>query len=174
MRMYGDAFDVTREYLAHHEEKRAGEEPIGRPAPDSSVPRVEDVRIEATREGALAADSGLVVNVVIRSPNGRAPVALVGIVRADGTPVFGTHSDEGGFVPRALGDNRFAFALAIEPLSLLPGRYTVRVHSLEAEGLLMTDTVESRITVGGRSRDYGLVRLEHRWHHGRGTDDGGG
>ena len=172
-RMYGDAFDVTREYLAYHEEKRAREAPASRPAPGSRVPRVEDVRVEATRGGAFESGSGLLVNAVMTSPDGRPPVALVGIVRADGTPVFGTHSDESGYLPRPLGDNRFAFTLRIEPLALLPGRYSVRVHCLEAEGLLMTDTVETRITVAGRSRDYGLVRLEHQWRDAPGTDGRG-
>ena len=172
-RMYGDAFDVTREYLAHHEEKRAKESPTGRPAPGSRVPRVEEVRIESTRDGVFEAETGLVVRTVMSSPDERAPVALIGIVRADGTPVFGTHSDEDGYRPRAMGDNRFEFALRIEPLALLPGRYSIRVHSLEAEGLLLTDTVETHITVGGRSRDYGLVRLAHRWHT-PGADGPGG
>ena len=162
-KMFGDAFDVTREYLAYHEEKRAEEGPAARPPPGARVPRVEDVRVEATRDGVFDAGSGLVVNAVMSSPDGRAPVALVGIVRADGTPVFGTHSDENGYLPRRVGDNRFEFTLRVEPLALLPGRYSIRVHSLEAEGLLMTDTVETRITVSGRSRDYGMVRLEHRW-----------
>ncbi len=164
-RMYGDAFDVTREYLAYHEEKRAGETSTGRPPAGSRVPRVEDVRIEATRDGVFETNAGMVIHAVMSSPDERAPVALIGIVRADGTPVFGTHSDEDGYRPRPLGGNRFAFTLRVDPLSLLPGRYAIRVHSLEAEGLLMTDTVETRITVAGRSRDYGLVRLEHRWQH---------
>jgi len=171
-RMYGEAFDVTREYLAYHEEKRAVESPTGRPLPGSRVPRVESVELRATRDGVFETGGGLVVRAVMSSPDERPPVALVGIVRADGTPVFGTHSDEGGYRPRPLGSNRFEFTLRIEPLALLPGRYAVRVHSLEAEGLLMTDTVENRVTVAGRSRDYGLVRLEHRWQHRADGHDG--
>ena len=162
-RMYGDSFDVTREYLSYHEEKRAVEGPTGRPLPGSRVPRVEDVKVESTRDGIFDTEGGLVVRAIMSTPDGRPPVALMGIVRADGTPVFGTHSDEGGYIPRSLGGSRFEFTLRVEPLALLPGRYAIRVHSLEPEGLLMTDTVETRITVGGRSRDYGLVRLEHRW-----------
>ncbi|MBC8022270.1 MAG: ABC transporter ATP-binding protein, partial [Burkholderiales bacterium] len=173
-RMYGDAFEVTREYLAYHEEKRAGDSFSTRPGPGSRVPRVEEVRIEGARDDTFETGSGLVVNAVISSPDGRAPVALIGIVRADGTPVFGTHSDENGYKPRPAGGNRFEFTLRIEPLGLLPGRYAVRVHSLEAEGLLMTDTVETRITVAGRSRDYGLVRLEHEWRDAPGNDGRGG
>jgi lipopolysaccharide transport system ATP-binding protein len=171
-RLFGDAFDVTREYLAYHEEKRSRDEPVGRAPPGSPVPRIEQVSVKPLRGEMLETGGGLIVSAIFSSPNERAPVALVGIVRADGTPVFGTHSDENGYVLRPLGGNRFEFTLRIEPLGLLPGRYAVRVHSLEAEGLLMTDTVETRITVGGRSRDYGLVRLEHRWLHG--TEDGRG
>ena len=94
------------------------------------------------------------------------------LVRGFRTAMLVTHSDEGGYRPRPLGNNRFEFTLRIEPLALLPGRYAVRLHSLEAEGLLMTDTVENRITVAGRSRDYGLVRLEHRWQHRADGHDG--
>ena len=66
-------------------------------------------------------------------------------------------------MPQPASDGRFQFNLRIEPLSLLPGRYKLRVHALEAQGLLLTDTYETHVTVSGRSRDYGVVRLEHRW-----------
>jgi lipopolysaccharide transport system ATP-binding protein len=171
-RMFGDAFDVTREYLAYHEEKRSREEPIGRAPPGSPVPRVEQVTVTPLQGEVFETGGGLRISGVFSSPDDRAPVALVGIVRADGTPVFGTHSDENGYALRPIGGNRFEFNLRVEPLALLPGRYSIRVHSLEAEGLLMTDTIETRITVAGRSRDYGLVRLEHRWHAD--ADDGRG
>ena len=167
-RMFGDAFDVTREYLAYHEEKRSNDEPVGRAPPGSPVPRVEQVTVKPLQGEIFETGGGMRVSGVFSSPNDRAPVALVGIVRADGTPVFGTHSDEDGYALRPVGGNRFEFTLRIEPLALLPGRYAVRVHSLEAEGLLMTDTVETRITVAGRSRDYGLVRLAHDWVDGAG------
>jgi lipopolysaccharide transport system ATP-binding protein len=86
-------------------------------------------RASTSRPRAMAfsrTGGGLVVRAVMSSPDARPPVALVGIVRADGTPVFGTHSDEGGYRPRPLGNNRFEFTLRIEPLALLPGRYAVR------------------------------------------------
>jgi lipopolysaccharide transport system ATP-binding protein len=172
-RMFGDAFHVTREYLAFHEEKRSNDEPVGRAAPGSPVPRIEQVSVKPLQGETFETGGGLRVCAVFSSPNERAPVALVGIVRADGTPVFGTHSDENGYALRPIGGNRFEFTLRIQPLALLPGRYAVRVHSLEAEGLLMTDTVETRITVAGRSRDYGLVRLEHDWLDGAGDGSGG-
>jgi lipopolysaccharide transport system ATP-binding protein len=172
-RMYGEVFDVTREYLAYHEEKRAVEQPAGRAAPGSAVPRTEHVTVAPAQGEAYETGGAMVMSVIMSAPDGRAPVALVGIVRADGTPVFGTHSDEDGYVPRRLADGRFEFGLHIGPLPLLPGRYKIRVHALEAQGLLMTDTYETHITVSGRSRDYGVVRLEHRWQDGGGDGRGG-
>ncbi len=166
-RLYGEAFEVTREYLAYHEQKRAREAPAMRPPAGAAVPRVEEMRVTATRDGVFETGGGMIVDAVITSPDGRAPVALVGIVRADGTPIFGTHSNEKGYVPVASGANRFAFRLRVEPLALLPARYSVRVHALDAEGLFLTDTVETNITVAGRSRDYGFVRLDHHWQHER-------
>lgn len=160
-RLYGDAFDVTREYLTYHEERRREQRPAERPPPSSNVPRVESMAVHP--RGTLESGSALEVRAVLSSTDGRPPVALIGLVRADGTPVFGTHSDETGYRPTALGDNRFAFTLRLDALALLPGKYAVRVHSLEPEGLLMTDTVESQIVVTGRTRDYGLVRLQHEW-----------
>ena len=160
-RMYGDAFDVTREYLTYHEERRREQRPAERPPPGSNVPRVQSMAVLPAQ--TLETGASLEIRAVLTSNDGRPPVALIGIVRADGTPVFGTHSDEKGYVPTPLGDNRFAFALRLDSLALLPGKYSVRVHSLESEGLLMTDTVESPIVVTGRTRDYGLVQLEHRW-----------
>jgi lipopolysaccharide transport system ATP-binding protein len=171
--MYGEVFDVTREYLAYHEEKRAVEQPAGRAAPGSAVPRTEQVTVSPAQGETFETGGAMVMSVIMTAPDGRAPVALIGIVRADGTPVFGTHSDENGYVPRRLPDGRFEFGLHIGPLPLLPGRYKVRVHALEAQGLLLTDTYETHITVSGRSRDYGVVRLEHRWLDGGGDGRGG-
>jgi lipopolysaccharide transport system ATP-binding protein len=172
VRMYGEAFEVTREYLTYHLEKRAIEQPAGRAAPGSPVPRVEHATVTPVQGVAFETGGGMVVSATMSTPDGRAPVALVGIVRSDGTPVFGTHSNDTGYVPRAMPDGRFAFELRVEPLTLLPGRYKIRVHALEAEGLLMTDTYETYITVMGRSRDYGVVRLDHRW--GQGSEGGRG
>ena len=171
-RMYGDAFDVTREYLTYHEERRREQRPAERPPSSSNVPRVESAAVEPCAD-TFETGSWMEVRAVLSSADGRPPVALIGVVRADGTPVFGTHSDERDYRPTPLGDNRFAFALRLDPLSLLPGKYSVRVHSLEPEGLLMTDTVEMQIVVTGRTRDYGLVRLEHQWRAAAASDERG-
>ena len=97
------------------------------------------------------------------SPDGRAPVVLVGIVRADGTPVYGVATDMDGVSPAQTARDRFAFTLTLPSLALLPGKYVVRAHALDPEGLYLFDHVEVPLTVTGDSREMGLVRLEHEW-----------
>jgi lipopolysaccharide transport system ATP-binding protein len=177
MRLFGRAFDVTREYLTYHEEKRRGQSAVNRAPASMLVPRVEAIwteRPDGEAASTFEAGSDVTVQANIFGPDDRAPVLLFGIVRADGTPVFGTHSNENRFTPRRLDTNRFAFALRLEKLGLLPGKYSVRAHALDPEGLRMCDTLEAQFVVSGDSRDYGLVRLEHRWEPGRDAHERGG
>jgi lipopolysaccharide transport system ATP-binding protein len=177
MRLFGDAFEVTREYLTYHEEKRRGQSAVGRALPSMRVPRVEALwteRPDGVAASSFDMGSELVVQANIFEPDDRTPVLLLGIVRADGTAVFGTHSNEIRFMPRRLGEQRFAFALRLRELGLLPGKYSVRASALDPEGLRMCDTMEADFVVSGKTRDYGLVRLAHRWEAGRDRDERGG
>ena len=97
------------------------------------------------------------------SPDGRAPVVLVGIVRADGTPVYGVATDMDGVAPAQVAPDRFAFALSLPSIALLPGKYVVRAHALDPAGVHLYDHVEVPLTVAGESRELGLVRLAHEW-----------
>jgi lipopolysaccharide transport system ATP-binding protein len=99
----------------------------------------------------------------LRSPDGRVPVALVGVVRADGTPVYGVATDHDGVTLEAGSDGYFQFELHFPDLPLLPGGYVVRGHAMDPEGLRVHDTAEVSFTVSGRSRELGLVRLKHHW-----------
>ena len=71
------------------------------------------------------------------------PVVLVGIVRADGTPVYGVATDMDGVAPRASAHERFASRSTFPRLPLLPGKYLVRAHALDPEGVRLFDNVES-------------------------------
>ena len=99
----------------------------------------------------------------IFSPDNRTPVVSIGVVRGDGTPVYGVMSDMDRALPTRVGPNRFRFALEFTGLPLLPGKYFVRAHALDPEGVRMFDTVERPLVVNGDSRELGLVRLPHRW-----------
>jgi lipopolysaccharide transport system ATP-binding protein len=103
------------------------------------------------------------VRVELTSPDERPPVALIGVVRADGTPVYGVASDHEQHELRPLDERRYGTTLEFPDLNLLPGGYAIRVHAMDPEGLRLHDTVELELSVRGRSRALGLVRLPHRW-----------
>jgi lipopolysaccharide transport system ATP-binding protein len=97
------------------------------------------------------------------SPDGRAPNVLIGIVRADGTPIYGVATDMDGVLPSCIAEHRFAFVLTLPRVDLLPGKYLVRAHALDPEGVRLFDCVERTFVVTGTTREMGFVRLPHRW-----------
>ena len=164
--MAGDVFDVTQAYLAWHERKSA-------PVPTREIARgsLEFSVLEAHLNGQagdtpLLLDGGetLRVRAHIHSRDGRVPCVAVGIVRADGTPVYGVSTEMDAHAPERVAENEFAIEIAFADLALLPGGYSVRVHPLDPEGVRIFDTVERGLTVRGASREFGLVRLAHRWN----------
>jgi lipopolysaccharide transport system ATP-binding protein len=170
-RAFGPSFDVTREYLTYHEEKRRATKQIA-PVASGNMPRIVAAwteRADGTKSATFRQGEAMVLQGVAYEPDARSPVLLFGIDRADGTSVYGSPSNEQGFTPAPSGDRQFAFAVRFDNLALLPGKYTVRLHALDPEGLRLFDTIESEFVVTGETRDFGLVRLEHRWTAGRGT-----
>lgn len=160
----GAAMDVTQAYLAFHEEKSAqARQPMATAvAHAAGVYAVQSLTIEPS--GSLSQGESLAIRGEIFSPDGRAPVVLLGIVRADGTPVYGVASDMEGVALLPLPGNRFAFGLTLPGLQLLPGKYVVRAHAMDPEGVRLFDNVERPFVVSGASREMGFVRLPHRWH----------
>ena len=161
---YGIAADVTQAYLAYHEEKEArAKRPVALDhAARSGVYAIEALTVEPS--DALAQGATLTVRGSVYSPDQRTPVVLIGIVRADGTPVYGVASDMENAVPQRVAPNRHTFALTFPDLALLPGRYVVRAHALDPEGVRLFDHVEHTIDVTGATRELGFVRLPHRWN----------
>ena len=169
-RMLGESFEVTREYLTYHEEKNSQAVRGERAVNFSGVYRIRRVWLEddVGSVAALAPMGGaLRICGVAHSPDERPPVILFGIVRADGTPVYGTHSNETDYCPNRIAPSLFGFCVRLSGLQLLPGKYTVRAHALDPEGLRLFDTVETSVRITGQTRDYGLCRLEHEWLPGR-------
>ena len=165
VQMAGAAFDVTREYLTYHEEK-AGREKSEVRAATSQGPRIAEAWVErgdGTRATTFPRGETLVLKGLALEPDDRAPVLLFGVVRVDGTAVYGSHSNERGYAPTRIEPGRFGFAVRFDALALLPGKYHLRVHALDAEGLRLHDTVELEFVVTGETRDYGVVELAHEW-----------
>ncbi|TMG99802.1 MAG: ATP-binding cassette domain-containing protein [Betaproteobacteria bacterium] len=160
---YGAAADSTQAYLAYHEEKAAkAKQPLPRVAAAAAgIYAITSLTIEPD---TLAHGETLTVKGEVFTPDGRAPAVLIGVVRADGTPVYGVATDMDRIAPRRVGDDRFSFSLTLPDLPLLPGKYFVRAHALDPEGVRLFDHVERAIVVSGESRELGLVRLPHRWN----------
>ena len=165
-RMFGEAFEVTREYLTYHEEKNSKAARSERALDSSGAYRIRRFWLADDADGPLAiAPMGGVVRLcgLAHSPDGRPPVILFGIVRADGTPVYGTHSNETAYLPNRISASEYGFCVRLSDVQLLPGKYTLRAHALDPEGLRLFDTVETSLRITGQTRDYGLCRLEHQW-----------
>jgi lipopolysaccharide transport system ATP-binding protein len=159
----GPAADVTQAYLAYHEEKSANaKQPIPRiAAATAGVYAITSLKLEP--DEIIGQGDTLTVSGEVFTPDGRVPVILIGVVRADGTPVYGVATDMDGAIPRRVADDCFTFSLTLPELALLPGKYFIRAHALDPEGVRLFDHVERSLIVGGQSRELGFVRLPHRW-----------
>jgi len=167
----GPSAEVTQAYLAYHEEKSAGaKQPIAAPrATAEGYYAVQSLVLDPPER--IVAGETLTVRGEVYSPDDRVPVVLVGLVRADGTPVYGVATDMDGVAPVRTGPQHFSFALTFPELPLLPGKYVARAHALDPEGVRLFDNVEQSFVVEGATRELGLVRLDHGWN-GAGRDGG--
>ena len=163
----GDVFDVTQAYLAWHERKSAGV-----PARDAIAAQGIEFHllgfavngIEQEAPVFLEQGETLRLNVRVRSRDGRVPTVAFGIARADGTAVYGVSSEMDGVTPLHVGTEEWAAEIVFDDLALLPGTYTIKAHPMDTEGVRLFDTVERSIVVRGSTREFGLVRLQHRWN----------
>jgi lipopolysaccharide transport system ATP-binding protein len=169
-REMGDVFPVTQAYLAYHEEKSA-QEKQQRHAVDG------ESGLYCVNKFVLSGHSGdedpvirhgddLEADLILSSPDGRPPVALLGVMRADGTPVYGVASDFDGITPEQIDDHLFRFRICFKSLQLLPGSYSIRGHAMDPEGMRLCDTSEHRFIISGQSRELGFIHLPHEWNGG--------
>ena len=164
---FGPVADVTPQYLAYHEEKlAASKRPTGNAdtAAAAAAGYYALKSLEVKPDGPLPLQGTLSICGEVYSPDGRAPVILVGMVRADDTPIYGVATDMDGVAPRRVASDRYEFAVEFPKLPLLPGKYVARVHVLDPEGIRMFDTIEKPVVVKGEAREFGFIRLDHRWN----------
>jgi lipopolysaccharide transport system ATP-binding protein len=175
---YGEVHRVTQDYLAWHE-RRQSREDAERRLLDGTAGRygMLDLALH-NAEGApcteYAMQEDLRVDLSVHSPDGRAPVAMVGLVRADGTPIFGVSTQAGDgrgaagpvkvITPAGSASAReYHYSIQFNRLELLPGRYLLRGHVMDPEGLRVCDTLERELRIRGESTQFGMVRLDHQW-----------
>ncbi len=162
---YGDVFEVTQAYLAWHERKhKASDQPsVSKSGLEFEINGIEMNGEAGEQTTILQMGDTLHIRLHLRSRDGRVPIALFGIARADGTPVYGvsTEMDQVHVIADGLGG--YVAGIEFPELVLLPGSYNLAAHVLDPEGLRMFDTLYRPITIRGESREFGMVRLAHRW-----------
>ncbi len=173
VQMQGTSADVTRSYLAWHEEKTRAQKKSepgdahAQPAERSAdIYQVNDMLLNGQPAGvALRINMGgsITVSGSVYSPDGRTPNVAVGFVRADGTPIYGVISEMDGYVLTPKDKHLFEYSIVFDDLPLLPGRYVARSHALDPEGLRLFDQVEMPFDISGDSRELGYCRLQHQW-----------
>jgi lipopolysaccharide transport system ATP-binding protein len=165
--MEGDAYAVSQAYLAYHEQKSAKSRLIERPVEmNAAFPRLmklmalnsEGVPTECFELGSTIAIEGS-----FYSPDDIPTVLGVGIARIDGTPVYGAFSNDSDFMAQRLSPKHFFFRFVLIDSPLLPGRYSLKAHTLDEYGLRLFDTLQVEIAINGSTREHGFVRLRHRW-----------
>lgn len=162
----GDVFDVTQRYLAYLEQRSARDEAKASQHIDGSEFRLRHLALDgsAALSGiVLEQDASLGVELVVESRLGREPVVGIGVVRADGMPVYGVSTEIDGARACERRDGDFVYRLHFERLPLLPGIYQLRAHVMDSEGIRLFDTVERPLTIRGRTRELGLIRIPHLW-----------
>ena len=171
MRMQGESFEVTQAYLAYHEAKNRKEvaatpnvSAANAPFPMLAAVWIEDNTGNPRSMFDMSEDVWLCGTY--RSPDDQPTVLMVGIIRMDGTPVFGTFSNDAGFRANRIAPHLFGFRVIFRANALLPGMYHLRAHTLDDHGLRMFDTREVALTIRGQTRDHGFVRLDHEWTAG--------
>lgn len=179
---YGEVHRVTQDYLAWHEARTRVEEQHRQQAAgahghyavhalelllDGASDDGPEPSVRSEADEALTLDIGdhLGVDLLLRSPDGRPPVGMIGIARLDGTPVYGLSTEDAAdaLKPVEGTDDLFRATLDLPALNLLPGQYVLRGHALDPEGMRMCDTAERGFRVRGETQEFGLVRLAHRW-----------
>ena len=172
LHMLGKAQEVTRHYLAWHEEKGRLENsnetstwPQGHEADKNGIYHVKKMALNDQDGGVVSIDlrGQLTVSGAVFSPDGRTPQVAVGVVRADGTPVYGIVSEMDDHSLQVGPDGLYAFRITFDNLPLLPGRYLARAHAMDPEGLRLFDHVARPFDVQGDSRELGYVHLAHKW-----------
>lgn len=169
--MQGESFEVTQAYLAHHEAKnrKEVESQESTATLSASYPMLAALWIEdktgLSRETFDMAEDVWLCGT-FHSPEDCPTVLMAGIVRMDGTPVFGTFSSDADFHANRLAPRLFGFRVIFTANALLPGMYHLRAHTLDEHGLRMFDTREVVLVIRGQTRDHGFVRLQHEWTRG--------
>ena len=126
---------------------------------EARISNQENVETEEFRLGDT-----LNVEVIAETPSCEdSPSIGIAILCQDQYPVYGISTDMEGIEPIKIDKNLYKARCQFPSLQLIPGKYIIRIHTLDHPGLRIFDTVEKKIWIKGETREEGLYRLPHRW-----------
>jgi ABC-type polysaccharide/polyol phosphate transport system ATPase subunit len=103
------------------------------------------------------------IRIVVETPDGGEPAVGIGILRSDEVPVYGISNLIDHVRPSKIGDRRYSFLCEFPFLKLLPGNYIVRGHCGDVSGKRLFHTMEKSLVILGKTKEFGVCRLKHRW-----------
>lgn len=165
LRMAGDVDHVVQAYQSWHESRNEQETREEREFNPNTY-QVKSFSLLANSQknpDSIEMGTTLQVNLVLHSPDGRMPVAGVGVTRQDGTPVYGVASEHDAFDGTRISENEYGFRLDFENWELMPGQYLIHAHALDPEGVRLKDSLQQALTITGKVRELGIYRLPHQW-----------
>jgi lipopolysaccharide transport system ATP-binding protein len=163
----GDAFDVSQAYLAYHERKQRLAQQHGSSNAAHGEYRIVGWRIDGepdARSLILAAARTVELEVELEADDDVPPTLLVGVVHANGLPIYGISSEIAASPPQRLRAGVFRHRVRLDLSAMLPGEYLLRLHPMDAQGLRLFGTEEISVVVRGQTRELGVVRLPSQWN----------
>jgi lipopolysaccharide transport system ATP-binding protein len=170
----GRASDVCDEYQDFVRRKEGEEKAVEPPAPAQTAKDIAGVPIELIEacvcdeqdrpRDLFGIGETIRVRVVADAHDyEEVPMFAIGIVRNDGVSLYGLTTEMDGVQPRSMGGRRYGLVYELPKTQLLPGRYEIRMHTLDRLGVRLMDTKIQEIVIRGDSNEFGIYRVEHRW-----------
>ena len=165
--MHGDSDRVINAYLDWHAEKQQRVEQCTPRTLNPQHYQILSLQLLDAKHKTLheiGSGDSLSIEISLHSPDGRKPVAGFGIIDRGGLPVYGVASAAADSAGERVSEHEWRYRVLLTALPLLPGSYIVRAHVLDPEGVRVCDSMETSLTVSGKSLELGSVRLQHEWH----------
>lgn len=164
--LQGESHQVTQAYMSWHQEQRNPSKSLPAADPNNGRYHIKSLRcMDASQQEQswFEYPADVMIEIVMAAPDGRAPVAGVSIVRVDRVAVYGVTSEQDQITATSRGDDEYVYTLLFKDIQLLPGKYEIRAHALDPEGIRVCDNQVIDITFTAKTQEVGMVRLQHEW-----------
>jgi hypothetical protein len=167
----GSVNGVVEEYLDYVKSKEEGErnrEETVQAKFSSLFTVIRSIRISnqlniETEEFHFGDTLNIEVLAETPTPSDESPSIGIGILHNDQHPIYGVTTDMEGVEPSRVDKNLFKIRCQFPSLQFIPGKYFIRIHTLDHPGLRIFDMIEKKIWIKWDTREEGVYRVPHRW-----------